>query len=993
MFLLSVTIFLTIYFCYGGNFSSVYDKIDSLIENKDYSNALILLENHITANPKDFDNAQKRISKIMQAREDYSNIAQELIDVLNTDPTNDKKQLDIISILESLEKNPNSKTTLFIQHAKSAAQFSYFKSQYDKIMAEGKKLFEQKEYFLAAKKFETGLELYQKEFFEQNYNNDITNTVKNGLKQIAEVLNNYFNCYSELLIAINEYENNLKTENFEICEKSLKRLDKTIKKFSEFRNIIATEGNNFYTLFLELQNENSELTEASFLPFAFRFTLGKQNDSSTGILASFDYIWDDILPELINSAEEKINSQISETLNFINEKDFFTTDESNIVKQCANKIKYTTKLFSLAKNTEKLNRYRIHIDKKPILLDDSYNLVYDNLDNILKNYDKEFSNAIDLAKQIQNSTQLKDTDKSYTEKLINYSKTFATFAQNAKNTQVKIKTDYEDFFADTTLSTEAKAIYNDYLAFLDNIINTSLTSQLNQWNLIGKKYGESTNTILAKYQNSLTEATKLLNEDKSQLFSYPQQSIDLLQKELLSFNSDLNTLSEYLLTLSSAPNTEVKNNSQAAEYHKNLLFIQNTINSLNTYQLDCNKIIAKAQNQVLQSQKLKNEADLRYEQALEALKQNNYQQAKDFLQRASTRYTESLAIQESETIRKESDELLYKLGSEITRSENSIVVQDVRKYTNQARQEYYNGNFEKAENFLTLASARWNATNIEENPEITNLFTLVNTALSMKTGRTILPTAPLYPEMSQLLNSANQYFENGKQLLLNNKRTEAITELNLAKDKLHQVKLVYPINQEANLLTLKIDQLIDKNAFNASFEKKINDALKNIDLGKEVQTAYSDLLNLYEINPEYPGLKNKIYNTEIKLGFRLPPPNKKDLAQSDSLTQEAMNILNKSSRNEIELNTALAKINQALKLNPDNQSAMQTKDRISSLIGGTLSVVLTAADEAIYNRAIRELSQGNKITAQSLVAQLLQNKRNQNSYKVLDLKKRLESLL
>ena len=55
--------------------------------------------------------------------------------------------------------------------------------------------------------------------------------------------------------------------------------------------------------------------------------------------------------------------------------------------------------------------------------------------------------------------------------------------------------------------------------------------------------------------------------------------------------------------------------------------------------------------------------------------------------------------------------------------------------------------------------------------------------------------------------------------------------------------------------------------------------------------------------------------------------------------------------------------------------------------------MLSGADEQKYQQAVQELQKGNTINAAALVEQLLQNVKNRNSSKILDLKKRIDSLL
>ena len=270
---------------------------------------------------------------------------------------------------------------------------------------------------------------------------------------------------------------------------------------------------------------------------------------------------------------------------------------------------------------------------------------------------------------------------------------------------------------------------------------------------------------------------------------------------------------------------------------------------------------------------------------------------------------------------------------------------------------------------------------------------MVGNALSLKTGRTIAPTAPLYPEMSQLLNIANQYYNEGKSLLASGKSREAKKSFESAKQKLREVQTVYPLNQEASLLTLRIDKLIDEKAFTEYFTRKVENAKSEyLDKSKQ-QTVYAELLDLYEINPSYPGLKDFIYNVEIALGIRVKPPDTSALRRSTQLTAEAAKVYEADSRNEISLNSALQLINQALEANPDNTEAQILKDRISTSLGGTGTAVLPANAEKLYQQAVQELQKGNTIQAYAIVSGLMENKTYSKSSKIIDLMKKVESLL
>lgn len=991
----------------SGKKDNGFETIDKLIEIKDYNAALYLLEEYIKDNPKDFDNAQKRISKIMEAREGYSSLAKQLIDILNNEPENDEKQLNMISELEAMETNPNATALSFLKQTKSAAQFTYYRSQFEKIMQEGKDLYLAGKLQESAEKFQSGFQLYQNEYFANNYDSQYVTPVREGLATITSSVSSFSELLSTLKNSIAAYETTLQSGTYANAQAAYNDAETAINAYAQMRNNVATIGETFHNLFTELQKTDPELTEASFLPFAYRFALGRANDTETGILAPMDDIWNSAIPDLKQAARKRALENISGSISFVGKKDFWGADEIN---HSVTSLNNTIDIVKLARDTNNFSTLRTPVEGRKYEQDNLYVAELNYAESLLNSYKTLLSDTqknsthvkyvANLRPRIEAAAAIESSNQSYVNQMIDAANLFAQYALENDNNQELATTEYNK--ASEVLGEKNKAIDEAFSSFNNlNRKNASIARQkeLEQWLVVSKYLETGCVEISSRYTTALTKATDLLNLDGKPntetglAYSWPSESIPVMQDALSALNTDktrIQTQKDILLT---APAAQVQENPDAVAYKASIATINECLANLDRVNLAGTALVAQARQRVIAAERAKNEADLRYTEASNAMKRENFQAARDFLQRARTRYNDSLALQESTELRKNSDDILAKLGTDINKAENDLVVRDVRRLTTNARRDYYNGNFEQAENLLVQAKARWNTTNIDDDPEIATLFTLVNTALSMKTGRVIPPTAPLYPEMSQLLNIANQYYDQGRALMKQNKTEEANQILNQARQNINQIKLVYPINQEASLLSLRIDQVINEKEFNSMFEQKVLTAKNDIKNKEKQQTAYTDLLDLYEINPKFPGLKTDIYNAEITLGIRLPPPNPASLRRSKTLTAEVQTVLNKSTRTEIELTSAMSKINEALKLDPDNQTAMQTKDRLSSLVGGTLSVVLSAADESTYNRAIQELSNGNTIQASALVAQLLQKKENQNSYKILDLKKKVDSLL
>ncbi|NLJ10930.1 MAG: hypothetical protein GX438_11420, partial [Treponema sp.] len=70
----------------GGKQEDPLAAADTLIAERKYNEAILLLTQFIKTNPDRFDDAQRRLQRIVKLREEYNAIAGELLNVLVTDP-------------------------------------------------------------------------------------------------------------------------------------------------------------------------------------------------------------------------------------------------------------------------------------------------------------------------------------------------------------------------------------------------------------------------------------------------------------------------------------------------------------------------------------------------------------------------------------------------------------------------------------------------------------------------------------------------------------------------------------------------------------------------------------------------------------------------------------------------------------------------------------------------------------------------------------------
>jgi hypothetical protein len=208
-----------------------------------------------------------------------------------------------------------------------------------------------------------------------------------------------------------------------------------------------------------------------------------------------------------------------------------------------------------------------------------------------------------------------------------------------------------------------------------------------------------------------------------------------------------------------------------------------------------------------------------------------------------------------------------------------------------------------------------------------------------------------------------------------------------AKEKTQEVRLMFPINQEASILELKIDQVIDPKAFEMTFRQRFAAAIAGTK-NRSVQ-SFADLQDLAVINPNYPSMKAALAQAEIDMGRRPAPPDTRALRRSEELASVADRLFRANVRSQFPI--VLENVNEALRLNPNNLRASQLKEQVETALGRSAISAEDIMTEQEYLRAVQELQNGNKVLALSIVQRLLQTPKNQSSVRINALLQRIQA--
>lgn len=997
-------------------------EIDRLIRKTEYDEALKQLNTYIENNPENFDNAQIRIRRIMLARKEYSRLAEKLIDLILNDPNNNKEIYEITAQLEKFEKHPSDKNLQFIADLKKSAEFNYFRSLFLEIQTESAKLTEEGKYVQAIAKVQEGFWLYKDNFYEKWENNP---ELLEQVDSILAVLSQQIALYSEKNFLNNassvadKFVDLVNADKYEEAAAACAVLNRDLNNYITVRNELMNCGVQMQNLFEEIKLVDEDSSDASFLPFMFRFIFGSDAVENSGIAGAVNAQWNVYMTKMNNAVLAQLNNRYN---NFLSAPD--DTNYSPLEKYA-----------DLERNLLAVNTLLVAGHD-----DDIRNLYvkYDVCADYVKNLGGETVRICKISEKIkqENSVQQQILSNLANQTGQNREDTIKTlFDSNAKiGNFVGVKTQQELSSFEWTQNYNS-AGYSDWLALsdyytstLNDIFESSSKMLDGSWRTLSQYYKDSADSLCKNIQTCNENTHKYFtgfyvkisspvhseimrdaekgfayvntfetdeNLNFGVYYSYPDVSLELSNLTQQKIEQYINEITNYQNILQ-----ENYTSHEQWTVDENITQI---VMSVNDYLEDDKTKLGKfrqnsitygenARAQIIAAQLAQNEADIRFAEAEAALHRDNFELARKKLQDAASKFDEALKNQDDAALRSSCDEKLFGLGERITKGENEIVVKEVRQLKNKAKDAYLNGRFDDAEKYLTEAKTRWAVTNATEDGEIVNLMNFVNTAISMKTGREILPAAPQYPEMSQLLNIANQYYESGSEKIKKGDKDAGNADLDLALQNIQKVQYTYPLNRDASLLTLKINKQRDPQKFNDELSQKIELAKMMCQRKDSQQEGYANLLDYYDIEPNYRGLKDLIYQVEIDIGIRQKPVDNSGQKRADKLFAEAQKMFKNAGNDAAKLEAALAKVDEAIMLR-DTDAAQALKDQITIKIGGSTSVTLSTDDERLYRSAIAKLQANDIFGANIIVQQLLKNPRNANSQQIKDLKSKVDARL
>jgi hypothetical protein len=976
----------------GGGQDADLSKADTLIKNKKYDEAISILSAYARRNPDKMDLAQKRMRKIYQLQDDFNQSANELINTILNDPQNAEKILELSNKLYSLESDKNPILENFVSRTQEIAQFNVSRNRLASIMQRGRELLDKGESAAAIQVYAEGMDFMRDEFFSGGYGANIENEANAQTERINSILASFQQTSSQMGTISNELIRaiNSSTPTVGINEIT-SRLASAVDGFIALKQELYATDAVFAGILNVIRAREPEIVDRNHISF-IRISINGRADENKqeGMLGAFDVYW--------KYSIEPVNTAITQFLQKVNSTALTAFSGGN----------YAAAISSLDRMADYTNISPMLFDKHRRLFDGAKPQTITLYGNNILRVDippyleiKALGESNNIILQAANTGLRQNIDRSslvrWREGTINATAALSIEQQtrNAitgmQNTINTIRTNANQ------INTEINTYQNiQYIPNALTAVNTLYSQLINEERLSAQRYYSIAYNSL---QDSLTARKKELERGNNFLngenrtgsngvvtvLRYPAEALTELNAMLSTLAVDLQNGNNVLGQFKNEPSTV----SSDAEITSTLQKYQSAVNELESIRTQGLTLAGTARSRSTQAEAFRQEGERLSREAQAAYQRQNYDLARERIQRASDRFSDSLEIQESASLRQMRDTQLVNLGQQIAISENEAIIAEVRNLLNNARTVYFNGNFQQAEDILTRARNRWRITNSDDNEEINYWLGIIRTAMSASSDRVIPPTAPLYAEMSQLLNQAQRNFDEGARYINAGQRSLGVAKFDEARQLTRQVRLIFPVNQEAGILDLRIEQFLDPATFNASFEQRLRNAIAGTK--RRSIESFADLQNLAEINPRYPNLTAILNQAEIDMGYRPPPPNPANIARSRELTASARRIFESNAAAQYEV--ALTQLNEAITLNPQNTEATQVRDRLLSRMSVPGGIVLSSEDEADYQRALRELNLGNSLVALSLVERLLQNPKNRNITKLVELQRRIQSVL
>ncbi len=969
------------------------EEAEQLIEERRYNEAITILTEVMKEEPEKFDEAEKLMKRVREARKEFNETYQQLIDILNVgedEELDEEEAYEVIRKLEELDADPNEAAIAAFSQARRSIIFAVNDRKFQDIMEQASSQLAEQEYAEAIDTYLSGFSLHRELFVEEDYSEVVMSQVesqKSSIQETAEALKRQIEPlqgYSE------ELEQAVASENTEQLSEAYAQFAEEASSFFELWDGIVSTAIGIDNLRRNIQREDQ--SDIPYLSTLRVLTKGREkSELPVGIAGAAERPVGRGITALSSVFDSAMVETFEEAVTLYEEASF---DESTAELETANlyaqEFQRLIELWNGHLDSldgfdmeRKIGPERVDIQREQLLseavrtasedyrsLMDGFRVVEQQRETGLESEDFEvIGEARSRVREVlAGFEETQQRIAEFRERLRRQGET-GVEVEKAREFLAALSQAYE------TRHEEATALRGRFAA---RIVRLRLDPQQERLRSAEENFSRA-----RSYTNGIEET--IGEEEEAIEVRYPGRALSLLSDVQTTLDEVEQEVSAILENAEEEPELLQELDPLAAQEERG----RNLLEQIGELRERRAEVASRAQDLNRQADLALAEGDLRFEESQAQMNQNNFERARDKLEQAGNAYSESLNYREDPDVRERIDNAIPELADRILYNQNQQIVREVRELINRGKSLFFQEDFIQAEQVLLRAQSRWKVTHTEVDPEISIWLDRVQRALETTTGVKISETDPLYPDMMQVLNLARQDFQRGEELYNEGRTDAAMQAFGEAEQKIEYIKEPFPNNQAAGVLYLRILRYTEPEDFDTIFSSRFRAARQKIETAPE--EAYRELKVLEEIRSDYQGMDQAIYDAEIATGIRQPPPDPQKLARAREFYRQAQQIVEADVRARFPV--AITYLNEAIKLNPDFEDAILLKDRLRAGQGGQVNVVLSSVDQQKLRRAENLFIDSRYYEASAIVDQLLQDSENRKNPKLLELKRRIESKL
>ena len=958
-------------------------EVQRLIQEKRYNEAVRLLSEVVREDPDRFDAAEQLMEQIRTRRAEIDQSFAELNEAIRQ---NDQENIVVlINKVEDLNPYPNESEAELLEMLRAAGvERIYFVNLFRKLMARAKARIQAGVYRQAVSTyleyFQEGFQIVRENFDEEEYGNILKNSVNTAVEDLQQAIADYDASRTPLESRLEGFG-----ADPESLPSDVAAVSALLQSMAEAVATVVRAGRTF-----QVQNERIKENSADdqydlFLYFADQLVFGPNNGDDEGIAYALDSLWRRELNGLQSAVLQQGQAAYAAAVQSFRGK---SLDAALL------RVEEAQALFPSLLELQTLWPLRIEPTRSYPSGEAGRSAFVETLPGFLRT--QEYLKALEgyraLIQTNRRVTSLTTKEITSAEQIYDDREELASLLQGTTELDSAWGDQLQSYRQGAGLGltltnhvSQAGEVLSDIGATLAGIQDLDIRLLYRLTLLQGAEFERRFRGYEEQFGQAveLQDGEAVTTETGTRLAKYPARARD----SYLSLMEDLEDLDQGVGTLLSDVLRKAEEDPRNIELKNANDSLQSLDERTANLQAELEPRLEDARQEALLAERYKREGLQRYLDARADVGAGRYDAAVENIEIATERLDNSLTYQEDAEVRRIRSKELIELAERIREERTEKVIVEVRELIEEGRRRYAQGDFTGAEQRFRTAQDEWLDAFAEENEEVNFWLELVRSAVDATTGRTIAQTDPLYKEMSQLYNLALGNFDAGRQLIEQGRVGEANEPLDRAENRLLKILFPFPFNAKARVLTLRILQLRDAEAFSASITDKYNKAMSR--RGESPQEAYADLKDIEQILPTYPGLQNAIANLEVALGFRIPPPDPAKIARSRDLYLEAKAVWDRQQSFLFE--DALDNLDEAISLDPDNRSAVVLKDQLLRAVGGGVTIVLPPEDQRLLQQAQQLYLERRYFEALVIVEQLLRKPANQTNADILELEKRIRA--